>query len=244
MVTPDETTPDPVVNVEIPDFDAGEPEPEPEAPDICDNQFKVVYRDFSDTHPDMENRDFGISRVPGMVEPRLSADGKPVFTDGKRLPVTSPETFDQWYRDVDGVNVRIDSTLVLSDSGNGSLVYDSEAFFPLDNQGFGNQGRQHNFHFTTELRARFVYRGGEEFRFRGDDDVWVFVDGNLALDLGGVSPPTSRVIDFDDLSAALNLEVGREYTLAIFHAERQTSMSNFRVETSIGCVEPEPLEIK
>ena len=57
----------------------------------------------------------------------------------------------------------------------------------------------HNFHFTTELRYFFQYQGGETLTFRGDDDVFVYVNGRLAVDIGGIhGAQWARVVLGDD----------------------------------------------
>jgi fibro-slime domain-containing protein len=195
----------------------------------------AIVRDFKDDHPDMEKT---IATVKGIVKPDLGSDDKPVYAPAGPTSVTAGQaSFDQWYRDVPGVNIKVPIALPLTMTSPGVFVYDNSSFFPVDGIGWGNQGRPHNFHFTTEIHATFLYRGGERFTFTGDDDVFIFVNKKLALDLGGVHLPESGTIDFDAQAAQLGITRGNVYSFDAFHAERHTTMSNFRMETSIGCLQ-------
>jgi len=149
-------------------------------------------------------------------------------------------TFNQWYND-SAWSMTVEDTLQLVEDppGSGTYVYDSNAFFPLDGKGFGNTpGQDHNYHFTTEIHVKFTYEERQLFTFRGDDDLWIFVNGKLALDVGGLHQALQGTIDFDALKTELGITPGNTYQMDIFHAERQTSESNFRIETNISCFEP------
>lgn len=159
--------------------------------------------------------------------------------DPPTFEIESTASFDQWYNTISGVNMEVESELPLTDDGSGVYVYDSNAFFPLDNAGFGNTpGESHNYHFTTEAHVSFTYQAGQVFTFRGDDDLWIFVNGKLALDVGGLHQALEGTIAFDAKATALGITPGGQYQMDIFHAERQTSESNFRIETNISCFEP------
>jgi fibro-slime domain-containing protein len=79
-----------------------------------------------------------------------------------------------------------------------SYAFTSGAFFPIDNMGWGNTpGETHNYGFTSQTRYWFQYTGTATLSFNGDDDVWVYINKRLAVDLGGLhqSSPTSITLD-------------------------------------------------
>ena len=103
--------------------------------------------------------------------------------------------------------------------------------------GTGTDGKQHDFGFTTEIHTQFKYAGGEQFTFTGDDDLWVFINKKLAIDLGGLHSPETSTVALDASAAMLGLAQGGVYPLDLFHAERHTEGSTFRVDTTLGFVD-------
>lgn len=164
--------------------------------------------------------------------------------------VTSDSSLSQWFRDVPGVNVSKPLDLMLvRQPGSNVYTFDDKSdpayqslggFFPINDELYGNSaGESKNFHFTYELSTKFVYKegAGAVFTFIGDDDVWVFIDGHLVIDLGGVHSAESQTISLDRLAW---LEDGEEYELKFFFAERHRTQSNFRIETTLQLKSVEP----
>lgn len=192
-------------------------------------------------HVDFENLNGG--HETGIVLASLGADGLPVYAkDGISSATTNGRApFDQWFRDVTDVNLPEPLALTLDRRIDGTYRYDAPGFFPLDGSGWvglGSEparnaadGRPHNFSFTVELHTELLYTGTETIEIRGDDDIWLFVNGRLALDLGGVHGPLSGNVDLSQHAARLGLAPGRLHDLDLFVAERHTSASSLRVQT-------------
>jgi fibro-slime domain-containing protein len=144
-------------------------------------------------------------------------------------------SFSQWYLDVPDVNQGVLSTLTLKKGADGVYSYDNTSFFPLDGQGFGNYGStNHNFHFTSEVRYWFEYHADNNatLTFNGDDDVWVFVNGKLTVDISGTHGRAedsvvvnAQTVDMD--GNLLGLVEGEIYEIVVFQAERNTNASTY-----------------
>lgn len=196
-------------------------------------RLEAVVRDFSSNHPDFEH--FRVGFDPGLVGTELGSDDKPVYVATNSITTSGRANFDTWYRDTEQ-STRLETVIELlpSESVADLFVYENSAFFPIDDLGFGNEGRRHNFHFTLEVSTSFRYKGGEVFTFTGDDDLWVFINRRLAIDLGGVHGSMTDSVQLDASSADLDLVQGEVYPLHLFFAERHTIDSNFNVATTIA----------
>lgn len=136
-------------------------------------------------------------------------------------------------------DIVIRDSLPFTHNGNGVYEFEDDRFFPLDDRGFGREGRYHNYSFTMELHWPFIMHPNQTFEFSGDDDVWVFIDDRLVMDIGGIHTEQSGSFNTSDLY----LENGETYTLSFFYAERHTSQSHIQIITDVLAPSPEKLFI-
>ncbi|KAM9956632.1 hypothetical protein ACTFIR_003358 [Dictyostelium discoideum] len=197
------------------------------------------------------------SLTKNLVQATLGTDGLPVLNSYSNLTYTnkngriySPDLFKYFFAPNQisnttfncGRNFPIKKQLKLLRTSSGNYIYDNDFFFPIDYEGFDSDPANriykddestnktyHNYHFCFQFDNRFLFKGNETFKFTGDDDVWVYINKQLVVDLGGTHPAASSSVDL----STLGLTIGKVYQFNFFYCERHTSRSTIRIETSL-----------
>ncbi len=181
---------------------------------------------------------------------RCYADGTGVYTldaakeiiyDGYYIYNSTPTTetgreeFSPYFRPVDGLGFET-SEMIQAIGGD----TDRSSYF-AENGDFDTEGA--NFHFSMHAYGSFVYYKNQNlyFEFVGDDDVYFFIDGKMALDIGGAHAALGGRINLNDIAASHGLVDGAIYDFDMFYAERHTTASNLKFSTNIRIVDTDTI---
>lgn len=91
--------------------------------------------------------------------------------------------------------------------------------------------------YTLRGEAQFVYQDNLYFEFSGDDDVYMYINGVLALDLGGAHGICTKRVNLKDVATKCHLTPGDVATFTFFYMERNSDASNFKIETNMELVQ-------
>ena len=92
----------------------------------------------------------------------------------------------------------------------------------------GKETRNH--HFCTESHASFRFRKGLKFNISGSDDIWVFIDNKLAVDIGGTHLAAPGHVDMDKFLP--NAEVGKYFDIDIYTCNRRAASSDLKINAN------------
>ena len=182
-------------------------------------QVTGLVRDLSRTDPVVKTSatlDVGVQ----FVTSSLSSLNRPVFNSGAGAS-TSETDFNKFFSESFSNFDAIESyTLELA--GSGTVEFNGN-FYPVDGRGLGNEGNANNKYFTFETAMVVSRQSGAVFTYSSSDDMFVFFDGDLVTNLGGIHAKTTQQINLDTVGPALGISLGEEFVVRIFYVHRSSA---------------------
>lgn len=118
----------------------------------------------------------------------------------------------------------------------------SDNFFPLNNvDSFktirNNEDREWNNNVYFGMRYDFTFKLGDyngdlKYEFTGDDDLWVFLDGQLVLDVGGIHKAIKESVNIKE-KLGKNPDRSKEHQITVLYMERGGNASNCAMNFTI-----------
>lgn len=188
----------------------------------------------------------------GLVEKQLSEKYLPVGQSGNLTPNKGLDEMASWFTEVEGKNKTYNGVLKLNyDTEKSEFEFFDNDFYPLDDVDFSAgdtvNGDGHNHLFTMDFAVPFtaLLSGEEEIEVSADDDTFVFLGKELVMDMGGIHDASTRLMRInkngdvyvgpseDELGfSGLNIDDNRSTIIRVFHADRDSSESSFKIRFS------------
>lgn len=201
--------------------------------------------------------------ITGLAEKELGLNGVPQFFRHPDKNIGCPgcafhnKNIDRWFLHNTEKPVPTQvfmDTMELYYLGAGNYQIRYANFYPLTNKSNthvsnGNEklllakmGSLQNFGFTVHLQRFFEYdttsASDANFDFIGDDDLFVYIDRKLVLEIGGIHVPWAGSFNLADIGSRLGLKHGKTYPFDFFLAERNPDGSSVKLTTNIKMFEP------
>lgn len=177
------------------------------------------YDGFFPLHKDMIDKSYGNGTLVGTEEGQ------------------SGQTNTYHYYAYNGISGQVEFTDNAYLDSNQNGTWDQDEAAAEGNAEYNNR----NYHYGMKSSGKFRYVDSEDlyFTFTGDDDVFLYIDNTLVMELGGAHSAVSYTVYISDLVDAgiLNLVDGRYYDFDFFYMERHTTWSNIRIETNIDVID-------
>jgi hypothetical protein len=191
--------------------------------------FTIKYYDLRENYVDALNGIYDEEST--VVADVIGCDAAPVYRRKGLLTTTTTNgtNFLNWFNTNNGINILFTSTLAferMENATSGTVMYEAfhHQFFPLDDNGFGNQGNVHNYVFTMFLSFPATYLGAATppLTFLSFGDMWIYADNVLLVQKGGTGFRNATVT-LRDLEAYGHapIAIGTNVVLSVFMAQRQ-----------------------
>lgn len=186
----------------------------------------------------------------GLVDYKLGDDYLPVAMGGDLLPNRGLTDMARWFNNVEGKSKEYTGALklVYKQGDRVEFSYVNGDFYPLDAAIFSDgdsvnkDGRNHLFTMNFAVPFTVMASGEEEFAITADDDTFVYVGQELALDMGGIHEATTGRLQINETGEVYTGMAGEELAysgiklnkdegsvIRIFHADRDSEESVFKV---------------
>lgn len=202
------------------------------------------YNPFAEKGPDDNciGTGNGGKATKGLVENELDSAGFPVWTGKVACDIgTAADGPGNWFKSGRSVLETTISIPLWRIGKSDEWSYSNSQFFPLDTVKTTEPVAWPNYRFCLHHRFETTFAPNQYLKVMGDDDIWLFAQKRLVIDLGGQHGPDTGTFAFEQLG----VPEGKTIKFDLFHCERHGTGSSFGVWTNallqpIGTIKEHP----